>query len=271
MECSIKFLNSYNYNIETKEIPHWDPWKIQNNSNILVEICPNHYYILGPKIGEKRYIWLFKIVSSNNELYIISLKMNNDYPCIDILLKRDSNTGYIKSINKSDDYNGNNLMNWILQIFITFNVKSCILIDQAYKNCINRSMTSYISLSLISLLKGNRTYYEKYGFKPYNSVNNKLVNNGRTSKLKNLHNELLKITWEDFKDIQSIYINRIRDKYGVVYKNFPYFIFQEFNENDCKIFYDFISDVILNKYPGHNQLREIQTLISKSIWEKKLI
>lgn len=251
MECSKKYLHSYNYNIETKEIPHWDPWKIQNNSNILIEICPNHYYILGPKIGEKRYIWLFKIVSSNNELYIISLKMNNDNPCIDIVIKRDSNTGYIKSINKSDDYNGNNLMNWILQIFHAFNMSSCILIDQAY-----------FSFSLISLLKGNRTYYEKYGFKS---------NNCRTSKLKNLHNELLKITWEDFKDIQSIYINRIRDKYGVVYKNFPYFIFQEFNENDCKIFYDFISDVILNEYPGYNHLREIQTLISKSIWEKKLI
>jgi len=254
---SKKYLSAYNYNIETKEIPHWDPWKIQNNSNILVEICPNHYFILGPKIGEKRYIWLFKIVSSNNELYIISLKTNNDNPCIEIVIKRATNIGYIKSINKSDEYDGNSLMNWILQIFHAFNVKSCILTDEPYKN-----ITAYISPIFITLLRGKRTYYEKYGFKS---------DNGRTSKLKNLHNELLKITWDDFKDIQSIYMNRIRDKYGFVYQNFPYLIFQEFNESDCKIFYDFISDVILNKYPGHNQLREIQTLISKSIWEKKLI
>jgi len=271
MNISKKYLSSYNLNIETKEIPHWDPWNTLNNSNILYEIYSNHYFILGPKIGEKKYIWLFKIISSNNEIYIISLQTNENNPCIDIVIKQVTNTGYIKSINKSDEYNGNYLMNWILQIFGAFNIKSCILIDQAYKNCINRNMTTYISLSLISILRGNRTYYEKYGFKPYNSVNNKLVNNGRTSKLKNLHNELLKITWEEFKDIQSIYVNRIRDKYGLVYRKFPYLIFQEFNETDCKIFYDWISDIILNKYPGHILLQEIQTLISKSIWERKII
>lgn len=270
MDCLKKYKNSYNYNIETREIPHWDPWKIINNTNKLVEICPNHYFILGPDKEKKRYIWLFKIVSSGDNLHITSLKTNEDNSCVDIDIRKNDNSGYIKSINKSDEYTGNNIMNWILQIFKAFNMKTCILIDQAQKNCINRNMTTYISLSLISLLKGNKTYYEKYGFKPYNRINNTLVNNGRTSRLNNLYNELLKVTWDDFDKIESIYVNRLREKYSIVYQKYPFLIFQEFNESECKIFYDFLSDVIINKYPGHNQIRDIQTLISKSIWEKKI-
>lgn len=266
------FQNSYVYNIETKKLKHWDPFTKNIDISQLknYEIDNNHLFILGPEIDRKRFIWLFKFVNSAERLTLNSLKTGEDYsPILDLVIEE--NVGKINYVNSSDEYNGNKLMGWVLQIFKSLNLSSCILNDFAQKNCIGRNTYSYISLSLISKLKKNhQTYYEKYGFKPFRMENKKIVNNGRNKAINSIYEDLIKIRWKDFAGINNKHIIKFKNIYGNVYQNYPFLVFEEFTQENCKIFYDFLSVIMTNKnFPGNYELTTLQNFISKSIWEKK--
>jgi len=264
---------SYALNTETQNLKHWNPFLEKINlseiSNYLIE--NNQIFILGSEKNEKKFLWLFKIIISNNQIIFNSLKTTEDKtPILDLIIKNE--IGYINYINSSDEYSGSELMEWVIKIFTSLNLKSCRLTDYAHKNCVNRNTHSYISLSLISKLKkGHLTYYEKFGFKPFRKENNRLINNGRSKTINNFYKSLLTITWNNFEGINNKHIIKLKEVYGDVYQNIPFLIFEEFNEKNCKIFYDFLSVIMTNPtYPGNQELLAIQNFISKSIWEKNL-
>jgi hypothetical protein len=186
-------------------------------------------------------------------------------------------------------YNGRDLISWMLEIMQKLYCDKCILTDFAEKKCNRQNNPNYVSLSLIHKLWKGKTYYEYFGFFPFDILNNTDINRNanegfslfseayaeentfQTSKLlllnQYIHNlHLLK--WNDF-NIDNDKWNYFKNKYSIIY-NSPFLVFKEFSPDDCSIFYDIL--FYLEKYdqPSSEILSNIKKIISKSIWMKIL-
>lgn len=260
--------NIINYNEYTRDIEHWNPYE----QIIDISFLQNkyRYFILGPENDNNlKYLWKFNIRYNGTELKLYSGKdkknSNFSNPCINITIK--NNTGKIDYINKCGKYNGKDLINWMLEIMQKLNCNKCILTDLAEKKCNKQNNPNYVSLSLIHKLWKGKTYYEYFGFLPYNIQNNTF----QTSKLLQLNDNILKLKslkWTDF-NINNDKWNKFKNKYNIIY-NSPFLAFKEFSPEDCSIFYDIL--FYLEKYdqPSSEILNDIKKIISKSIWMKIL-
>ena len=265
--------NIINYNEITRNIEHWNPY--EEFIDISFFKGKNRYFILGPENSDNlKYLWKFNIKynSNENELKLYSGKekknSNNSLfsnPCINISIK--NNTGKIDYINKCGKYNGRELINWMLEIMQKLNCNKCLLIDFAEKKCNKQSNPNYVPLSLIHKLWKGKTYYEYFGFIPYNINNNTF----QTSKLLELNENMKKLKslkWNDF-NIDNEKWNSFKNKYNIIYDS-PFLSFKEFTEEDCSIFYDILFYLDKFDQPSSEILNDIKKIISKSIWMKIL-
>jgi len=254
-----KLLNIINYNEYTSNIKHWNPFEEFININDFNN-KKQQLYILGPSnIDNLRYLWLFNIKKNNNELIISSIKNSKNYdPCINIFIK--NNIGKINYMNKCGDYKGKDLIKWMLQIMKQFGCEKCILQDVAQKNCNGRNKHNYVLISLIHKLWKGHTYYEDFGFIPYDKNNNSYIQD-KLLELNNKIKNLQEIRW-DYFDIHDKKWTEFKNKYSYLYPS-PFCAFREFTPDKCNIFYDilfFVDDLDL--------FNDICNIISKSTWMK---
>lgn len=252
-------LNIINYNEFSKSMKYWNPYEEIYNSELIEN---NELYILGPINNEKmNYLWNFSIkITSNNIMKINSIQNSNtEDPCIDIEIK--NKVGKINYINKCGDYRGKDLINWMLEIMKKLDCEKCILQDMAELKCNKRNKKNYVPLSLIHKLWKGKTYYEDFGFMPYNKNNNSYSNN-ILLQINNNIRSLYNIDWNYF-DINNNKWNDFKEKYSSIYPS-PFSAFKEFSPNDCGIFYDILY------FLDNDILSETKRLISKSVWMKIL-
>jgi hypothetical protein len=260
-----KNFNILNYNEITRNIEHWNPYEVYYN--IIFFTSKKCYFILGPENDKKlRYLWKFNIRYNNEELKLYSTENSiNTTPCINITIK--DKVGKIDYINQCGDYTGRNLIEWMLEIMKKLYCEKCILNDQAEKKCNKRKKTNYVSLSLIHKLCRGETYYEYFGFSPYNIENSSYENN-KILELNNLINNLKKLTWNDFSIVDEDWI-LFKNKYSIIY-NSPFLSFKEFTNDNCNIFYDMLHHLDKYDQPSSESLNNVKKIISKSIWMKIL-
>ena len=192
-------------------------------------------------------------------------------------------TCYLNSIEKTDFYNGNSIINMAKAIIYSLGFINIELEDQAFFICSKRNtifnrrntMTPLheYPLSIIQVLNHKKTYYQKFGFEPYDK--NLIPLKDELEKI--LKDELFKkISWQDYIDyfakinntilqIESgknniitenlggyqnfnkwkTYIKTIESKFNFLYENFkytssPFYSFSEMNEENCDKFIDFL-------------------------------
>ena len=264
MELNTKKLNIINYNEFTRSINHWNPYEeIFNNSLI----NNNEIYILGPLNDNKlRYLWNFSIKTTlNGSIQIFSIENTNENdPCIDIQIKK--KTGTIKYINRCGNYRGKDLIKWMIEIMKRFGCEKCCLIDMAELKCRGRNKNNYVPLSLIHKLWTDKTYYEDFGFIPYQHKNNNNNTSGN-SLLLNINNKIKKLQekkWDQYNINDEKWII-FKEKYYRLYPS-PFFAFREFKPENCGEFYDILYFLDIHT----NELSEVKKLISKSKWIKIL-
>ncbi len=260
-----KNFNILNYNEITRDIEHWNPYEVYYDITFFsIKKC---YFILGP-INNKnmRYLWKFNMRYNNGELKLYSIEnAPNSTPCINITIKE--KIGKIDYINQCGDYTGKDLIQWMLEIMKKLGCEKCILNDQAEKKCNKRNKQNYVSLSLIHKLWRGETYYENFGFFPYNIANSSYENN-KILELNNLLCDLKKLTWNQF-NIDDEKWNIFKNKYGIIY-NSPFLAFKEFTNDNCNIFYDILYFLERYDQPSSEKLNDMKRIISKSIWMKIL-
>jgi hypothetical protein len=168
----------------------------------------------------------------------------------------------------------------MLEIMKKLGCEKCILQDMAELKCTRRNRNNYdtsgnlnssqvfaldVPLSLIHKLWKGTTYYEDFGFMPYNKNNNLHTNNlllQINKKIKNLQN----IKWDFFNNYnEDKKWNELKKKYSHVYPS-PFTTFREFTPENCDLFYDILYLLDMDV----DELSEIKRLISKSIWMKIL-
>ena len=195
------------------------------------------------------------------------------------------NVGRINYLNDYYDHRGKDLVGWLIQIIKQLGCEKCILQeiegdlsyanfpycegafntgiqDVAEINCNKRNYNNYIPLSLIHKLWLGHTYYEDFGFIPYDKNNNS-YHQDKLLELNNNIKKLQEIEWEYF-DIHDEKWIEFKNKYSCLYPT-PFCAFLEFSPSKCNIFYDilfFMDDLVL--------LNDIRNIISKSIWMKIL-
>ena len=250
----------------TKNIEHWNPFIEYKDINFF--ISKSNYYILAPlNIDNEEYLWNFRIRCYNNNKIVMStssFSVNND-PCIDIVIE--NNVGKINYINNCHNHRGKNIIRWIIDIMKHLGCKKCILIDQAKKDCTNRNLKNYISLSLIHKLRKGITYYEEFDFIAYNK-NNNVYTKSKIIELNNYVKELENIEWSKY-NIQNEKWNKFYNLYSQYYPS-PILAFKQFNEDNCGIFYDILYFLTQSNQPSYDLLNKINSIISKSIWMKLL-
>ncbi len=253
--------NILNYNEFTRNIKYWNPYEDAYNQSMI----ENHQlYILGPLNSEGlKYLWNFTIkITSNQTIKISSNERTKDGDaCIDIEIK--GNIGKINYINRCGDYRGKDLIKWMLEIMKKIGCVKCILTDMAESKCKskNRNRTNYVPLSLIHKLWKGRTYYEDFGFIPYQRNNNSHNNHillAINQKVKKLHD----MEWNQF-NINDRKWNEFKNKYSTIYPS-PFSAFFEFRPDHCGIFYDIL--YLLDC----DELNDLKRLISRSTWVKVL-
>jgi len=254
-------LDIINYNEYTRNIKHWNPYE----DKIDLSFFKNNKqcYILGPINNDgARYLWNFNItVNNSDELYINSAKNSEEFgQCIDIYIQ--NKTGKINYINQCGDYSGKHLIKWMLEIMKNIGCEKCILQDMAEIKCDNRNENNYVSVSLIHKLWKGHTYYEDFGFFPYNH-NNNLYKHEILIELNNKIKQLQELKWRDF-NINNEKWSQFENKYSTIYPS-PFHAFKEFTPNTCGIFYDIL--IFIDNLP---LLNDINKIISKSIWVKAL-
>ena len=117
-------------------------------------------------------------------------------------------------------------------------------------------------MSLIHKLWKGHTYYEDFGFIPYDKNNNS-YHQDKLLELNNNIKKLQEIEWNYFNIDDKKWIE-FKNKYSPLYPS-PFCAFREFSPSKCNIFYDilfFMDDLVL--------LNDIRNIISKSIWMKIL-
>ena len=258
-----KTTNIINFNEYTKNIEHWNPFE----QNIDISFFNNklYYFILGPINNENlRYLWKFRINYNSNQLILNSIENSkNSDPCINIIIE--NKIGKINYINQCGDYRGRDLIDWMLKIMENLGCSKSILIDVAEKKCIDRNYTNYVPLSLIHKLWKGQTYYEYFGFIPYNKNDNHYKIN-KLLELNNNMNELYQLKWTDF-NIDDEKWKLFQNKYCYIYDS-PFLAYKEFTFNNCNIFYDILYLLEENNQKCSIILQKIKNIISKSVWMK---
>lgn len=259
----LKTKNIINYNEITKTIEHWNPYEQDKDLDFIKS--KSNYFILGPINNENiRYLWNFKIYHNNDDFILNSIEnTKNSDPCINIIIK--NKIGKINYINQCGDYRGRDLIGWMLKIMENIGCNKSILIDFAEKKCNNRNYKNYVPLSLIHKLWKGQTYYEYFGFIPYNKSNN-LYKNDKLLEFNNNIEELYTLKWNDFNinsDKWKLFIN----EYSYIY-NSPFLAFREFTFNNCDIFYDILFLLEESNEKSSIILQKINNIISKSVWMK---
>lgn len=184
---------------------------------------------------------------------------------------------------KSNVYSGTDFMLMALKILQNLNIYKVILDDESKITCTNRnnlnnSYTKNLQYNIISLFKYKKTYYMKFGFMPYlnnknidhiiNKILNKLyeitfedinnyikqglktldkINNGKkniiSNQLRFSNINKWKKHWNIINSSFELLYNEYHDKY-----NSPFEALIHFNENNCKIFANWLELYSLSNY-----------------------
>ena len=156
-----------------------------NLSKLLKINGKNEFLIYGPNniIGLREYL---KIIFYINGVYLnISSDIFNFEVRIDINLEERSAEinnieSYIK--NEKEFYSGTDIMKLFLKVLRNIGIVKVSLIDQSKIKCKNRAenikhiFSNTIPYSIVTLLKNNKTFYMKFGFKPFIDMLNKSNN-----------------------------------------------------------------------------------------------
>jgi len=253
----------------------------------------NYLYISGPKENGNIYIILFEIIIdlSNNYFNLSSMTKGKNRKTLDVKtnnknMKTEEEkkyTCYLNSIEKTDFYSGKSIINMAKAIIYSLGFINIELEDQAFFICNRRNtffnrrnqMTPYheYPLSIIQILKYKKTYYQKFGFEPYDRNLQPL----KDDLERILKDELFKkISWQDYIDyfskinhtIQQIesgknniisknlggyqnfskwktFIKTIESKFNFLYENYsytssPFYSFTEMDDENCDKFIDFL-------------------------------
>lgn len=263
------------------KIEYWNPF--EDRKDIQFFENKKAYYILGPINNEDiKYFWNFHIRLNNNELLLSTMGKNKNFnQCITITIK--DNVGRINYLNDYYDHRGKDLVGWLIQIIKQLGCEKCILQeieddlsyanfpdceeacntgiqDVAEINCNKQNSNNYIPLSLIHKLWLGHTYYEDFGFIPYDKNNNAYLQD-KLLELNNKIKNLQEIKW-DYFDIHDKKWIEFKNKYSHLYPS-PFCAFREFTPDKCNIFYD-----ILFFIDNLDLLNDICNIISKNIWMK---
>lgn len=249
----------------TKNIEYWNPFIEYKDINFFIN--KSNYYILAPpNIDNEEYLWNFRIRCSNNKIVLSTTSYsNNSDPCIDIVIE--NNLGKINYINNCHNHYGKNIIRWIIAIMKHLGCTKCTLVDMANKKCNNRSFKNYVSLSLIHKLRKGITYYEEFDFIAYDK-NNNIYEKSKIVELDKYVKELENIEWSKYS-IQNEKWTIFYNLYSKYYPS-PILAFKQFNEDNCRIFYDILYFLNQNKQPSSDLLNKINNIISKSVWMKLL-
>ena len=156
------------------------------------------------------------------------------------------------------NYSGTILMKLGLQILKKINIKICELIDNSTIKCKLKNNTyKYLNYKMITLLKYGQTYYMKFGFIPYDSLNNDL-----SDTIKSIINILKKCNWNNIDNYFSILLRNINTNYRLklyrkaldnwlefknnfinLYDN-PFKTFESYNDDNCYLFNDWLNYIL---------------------------
>lgn len=182
-----------------------DPWTDNMNLSKLLKINgKNEFLIYGPNniIGLREYL---KIIFYINGIYLnISSDIFNFEVRIDINLEERSAEinnieSYIK--NEKEFYSGTDIMKLFLKVLQNIGIVKVSLIDQSKIKCKNRAenikhiFSNTIPYSIVTLLKNNKTFYMKFGFKPFIDMLNK------SNNINLILQNLKIITWDEIYNI----------------------------------------------------------------------
>lgn len=199
-------------------------------------------------IGTFTFRVLEKIQESMIHLSILSSK--ND-ECITVIIWKKTKTAILHNMSYFNDCakeglkkpgGGSILLKFILNYLIDnklkYNINKIVLSDNSYLYCNNCDDT--IKLARLRLITHGKTWYMKYGFKPYNSDKNKPddellkdieYNNNKISKL--LTNELAILELvKSIKNINIKELERLINKYKLL-KDFIDRISKEYDKYCC--------------------------------------
>ena len=263
-----------------------DPWTDNMNlSKILKKNGKNEFLIYGPNniIGIREYLnTIFYI----NDIFLnISTDMFDFEVRIDVNLKEKSAQinnieSYIK--NGKEFYSGTDIMKLFLKILRNIGIIKVLLIDQSKIKCKNRAgnikhiFSNTIPYSIITLLKNSKTFYMKFGFKPFIDMLNK------SNNINFILENLKIITWDEIYniikygektieliqdgqnnilsseirdiDIWILYWTMIKKSFEEIYFKFkdsyigPFSAFEKYDKNDCQMFINWLELYSLSRY-----------------------
>ncbi len=264
-----------------------DPWVNNMNINILNILNKTtrvNINVYGPLNKNNVREYMNFIFYKNNNNIIISSNEDCD---IRVNIDLNDNSAIINHIenftkNRIEIYSGTDIMKLLLKLLKILKIKKVSLIDQSKKICKNRSnklkhiFSNTLSYSVITLLKNNKTFYMKFGFKPY------LRDDNKTNNLINILQELKTITWNDIyaiiqngnitinyikngnlniinSNIRNIntwilYWNMIEKSFNYLYTKYkdiyigPFDAFERYNNEECHMFVNWLELYSLSKF-----------------------
>jgi hypothetical protein len=209
-----------------------------------------------------------------------------------LTIKIINNLAYIDHLSKMKKYSGTILMKLGLQILKKLNIKKCELIDNSTIKCkLKNNTNKYLNYKMITLLKYGETYYMKFGFKPYDSLNNDL-----SDIIKSIINTLKKCNWNNIDNYFNILLRNINTNYRLklhikaldnwlefkenfidLYEN-PFKAFESYNDDNCYLFNDWLNYIIyisklkniesinINNYNYIKKINELDSLLLGIRW-----
>jgi len=261
----------------------YNPWNPNNN----VFNKSGKVLIYGPisKNGNQEYI-KFIINRNLDNLDIFTTEVGKTgFNNLSMKIDLNKKVAKIISLEKSNIYSGRDFMYIGLKIMKNLGINEVTLDDDSKINCNNRNsnygnkmFTKDIQFNIISLLKDKKTYYMKFGFKPY------IDNVNVEEQLNEIIDKLYKIKWSEIENILSkgektleymkngeenilkkkigfrdinkwkTYWSIIRKSYNeffAIYKNQynnPFLALKHFTKNKCKIFIDWLELYSISSY-----------------------
>ncbi len=243
-------LDLLHYNEYTQSIKHWNPY-IQEYDPILFN--DSEVYILcNMDSDNSEYLLLFSIERPRQD--IITIKSIHPYIAIYIEINSKEEYGKTNYMRASEDYERVKVLKWICMIMKKMGCKECVMNDNGimYNN-----NNTHIPISFMDKLWRVHTYYEEFGFIPYDDNKNNL-----SSIIYPKIRRLQEKKWDEYKISDPKY-NEFRQKYSYIYPS-PYSAFHEFSPDKCNLFYDILYLLECE------ELSEIKRLISRSVWVKVL-
>jgi hypothetical protein len=236
----------------------FNPW---TNDNIFVLPNINSHIKLQVTKNNKNNLLNFKLKYELNNIIILTTSNINKNTFIGhnhLTIKIINGVAYIEHLSKMKKYSGTILMKLALQVLKKLNITKCELIDNSTIKCILKNNTNkYLNYKIITLLKYGETYYMKFGFIPYNSLNYDL-----SYTIKSIINNLKKCNWnniDNYFNILSRNINtnyrlklhtkaldnwiEFKEQFNNLYDN-PFKAFQSYNDENCYLFNDWLNYIL---------------------------